>query len=330
MATEGRQRWFAALVESGLAESIFAPPDILAHATPEVLAKYLPADLMSKVLEAALSAGSMTADGMLQTLTPAVLAEHIPEPVLWQCVTAVAERAGLVKNADGSGGDEVANRKFLERVVDAGRACSVLSPEDLLRHVTPDVLAAGLPVALKAKLLSEALKANAMNPTLVVDTVGVAAIATHIPVPVLWGCVLEAGNHLVAESASDVGDKTEIVAPAASATAAAPAKKAGVGSKRKSSAPSPAKASKSVSSSARARSHAVDDGETHVGDEWSAQTPTTGFEVMEEIDDLAAATDAIIGATTGAGGAGGAGDWPTDEKTDATGARARARRGRRT
>ena len=39
MSIEARERWFATMMESGLAQQIFAPADVLRHATPEVLAK---------------------------------------------------------------------------------------------------------------------------------------------------------------------------------------------------------------------------------------------------------------------------------------------------
>ena len=36
MTNEGRTRWFAKMMESGLDNQIFAPSDVLDHATPEV------------------------------------------------------------------------------------------------------------------------------------------------------------------------------------------------------------------------------------------------------------------------------------------------------
>jgi hypothetical protein len=62
-----------------------------------VLANNLPPALLSKVLEASLSAGSMTPERMLETINPTVMAEHIPHDLLWACVIATAHRAGLTK-----------------------------------------------------------------------------------------------------------------------------------------------------------------------------------------------------------------------------------------
>ncbi len=82
-------------MESGLENSIFKPADVLAHATPDVLANHLPPELLSKVLQTSLTAGAMTPEGVLATVTPELLAKHLPHDVLWACIAAAAARAGV-------------------------------------------------------------------------------------------------------------------------------------------------------------------------------------------------------------------------------------------
>ncbi|MEO8551195.1 MAG: hypothetical protein ABI678_14530 [Kofleriaceae bacterium] len=82
-------------MRSGLENQIFNPADVLAHATPDVLASHLPAELLSKVLAASLAAGAMTPERVLETVTPEMLATHIPHEVLWACIAAAAARAGV-------------------------------------------------------------------------------------------------------------------------------------------------------------------------------------------------------------------------------------------
>jgi hypothetical protein len=101
MSSESRQAWFARMVESGLENKIFAAADVLAHATPEVLASHLPPELLSKVLAASLSAGSMTPDRVLETVTPVVMAKHLPHDVLWELIRAAAARAGIASAGRG-------------------------------------------------------------------------------------------------------------------------------------------------------------------------------------------------------------------------------------
>jgi hypothetical protein len=93
--SDPRQAWFARMMESGLEHSIFAPSDVLAHATPDVLATNLPAELLSKILASSLAAGAMTPERVLETLTPELLAAHVPHDVLWACIAAAAARAGV-------------------------------------------------------------------------------------------------------------------------------------------------------------------------------------------------------------------------------------------
>lgn len=101
MSNAARQRWFSQIFQSGLEFDIFAPNQILSHVTPEVMAKYLPAEVMAKLLQLSLEAGEMTPDGLLKTLSPDLLAEHIPHDVLWKCVVEAVENSGISKSEKG-------------------------------------------------------------------------------------------------------------------------------------------------------------------------------------------------------------------------------------
>jgi hypothetical protein len=101
MSLEARQRWFARMMESGLEQKIFAPSDVLTHATPDVLATNLPPELLSKVLAASLAAGAMTPERVLETVTPEVMSQHLPHDVLWDCIARAAERAGVTGSGRG-------------------------------------------------------------------------------------------------------------------------------------------------------------------------------------------------------------------------------------
>jgi hypothetical protein len=90
-----RKAWFAKVVESGLQHQMINANDVLAHATPDVLAVSLPPELLGKILAASLAAGSMTPDRVLETLTPELLAAHLPHDVLWACIAAAAKKAGV-------------------------------------------------------------------------------------------------------------------------------------------------------------------------------------------------------------------------------------------
>jgi hypothetical protein len=75
----------------------------------------------------------------------------------------------------------------LSQALDLG----IATPEDVLKHVTPDMLAAHLPRPLWARLLTACLGAPRVDATLVVETIGVPNLCEHIPGPVIWACIGE-------------------------------------------------------------------------------------------------------------------------------------------
>lgn len=77
----------------------------------------------------------------------------------------------------------------------------VARPEDVLRHVTPDVLAQHLPRPLWARLFTACLGAPRVDATLVVETIGVPNLAEHIPSHIIWACIAEIGARTLGKSA---------------------------------------------------------------------------------------------------------------------------------
>ena len=107
-----------------------------------------------------------------------------------------------------------ANRRFLREVLSSGLASDVLTPEAIIKRVTADVLAENLPAELKAKLIQASLDGEAMDPTLIVETLGVDSLATHAPIHLLWAAVAD----VIGDSLGDAPSRTatEIEAEAVS------------------------------------------------------------------------------------------------------------------
>ena len=79
------------------------------------------------------------------------------------------------------------------------------TPEDVLRHVTPDLLAAHLPRPLWARLLTACLGAPKVDAQLVVETIGVPNLCEHLPSNVIWAVVSDIAARVLGGSiASDV------------------------------------------------------------------------------------------------------------------------------
>jgi len=65
--------------------------------------------------------------------------------------------------------------------------------DDVVRHVTPEILAKHLPRPLWARLFTACLGAPHVDATLVVETIGVPNLCEHVPASIMWACVAEIG-----------------------------------------------------------------------------------------------------------------------------------------
>jgi hypothetical protein len=81
------------------------------------------------------------------------------------------------------------------------------TPADILRHVTPDVLAAHLPRPLWARLLTACLGAPNVDAQLVIETIGVPNLCEHVPSSLIWAVIADI-------AARALGKPTEVNAPA--------------------------------------------------------------------------------------------------------------------
>ena len=119
---------------------------------------------------------------------------------------------------------------FLTAALESALDNGVATPDDVLRHATPDVLAAHVPRPVWARLLKTCLEAPRVDARLVVETIGIATLCEHVPPNVMWGCLAEIamralGRGLVAAPPASVVAASAPVAPAAlGAAMPAPAK----------------------------------------------------------------------------------------------------------
>ncbi len=70
----------------------------------------------------------------------------------------------------------------------------IATPDDVLRHVTSDLLAQHLPRPLWARLLTACVGASRVDAQLVVETVGIPNLCEHIPTGAIWSCLAEVGQ----------------------------------------------------------------------------------------------------------------------------------------
>ncbi len=94
------------------------------------------------------------------------------------------------------------------------------SANDIIRHVTPDVLAAHLPRHLWARLLNACLGAARVDANTIVDTVGIPNLCEHMPKPLLWTCLAEIAATALGGARLATGPAPGIPAPSAGSGAA--------------------------------------------------------------------------------------------------------------
>ena len=82
-------------------------------------------------------------------------------------------------------------KAFLTDALGQALELGIGTPDDVLRHVTPDVLATHLPRPLWARLFTACLGAARVDAQLVVETIGVPNLCEHVPSYLIWACISE-------------------------------------------------------------------------------------------------------------------------------------------
>jgi hypothetical protein len=90
-------------------------------------------------------------------------------------------------------GDVVNLKGFFVDALTSALELGIAAPDDLVRHITPDVLAAHLPRPLWARLLTACLGASRVDAQLVVETLGVPNLCEHVPAAIIWACIADIG-----------------------------------------------------------------------------------------------------------------------------------------
>ena len=111
-------------------------------------------------------------------------------------------------------------RNFLEAAMTVGMECDLIRPDDVLRHLPPDILAENLPVDSKTRLLSASLQAGRMDADLVFEALDVRVLAEHMPMHYLWACISEAARRALNEDSGATATAAVSAGPGKAATPA--------------------------------------------------------------------------------------------------------------
>jgi hypothetical protein len=115
---------------------------------------------------------------------------------------------------------------FLTAALESALDNEVATPDDVLRHATPDVLAAHVPRPVWARLIKTCLETPRVDARLVIDTIGLSTLCEHVPSNVMWGALAEIalrtlGRGLVAAPPPAPSPPASVIAASAPATPAA-------------------------------------------------------------------------------------------------------------
>ena len=91
-------------------------------------------------------------------------------------------------------------KAFFSEALGQALELNIGTPDDVLRHVTPDVLAAYLPKPLWARLFTACLGAPRVDAQLVVETIGVPNLCEHVPTAILWQCISEIAQRALGQT----------------------------------------------------------------------------------------------------------------------------------
>jgi hypothetical protein len=84
-------------------------------------------------------------------------------------------------------------KRFFVEALSSALELGIAQPDDVLRHVTPDILAQHLPRPLWARLLTACLGAPRVDAQLVIETIGLPNLAEHVPAQLMWAAIAEVG-----------------------------------------------------------------------------------------------------------------------------------------
>jgi hypothetical protein len=181
------RRWLGYAIDEALKRGLLDPPQLISHASPDVMVTQLPREVTAQLLEKSLESGTLTPASVLQVVPPALMAEHVEPSVLWRCVDETGVRAKLAERA-GAGGDA---RSWLAAVLERAVNEELVSPAHVLRLIPPPEIVRESPLEVVAQLIRAGLSTAKFDPDLVLEHLTPRVIAEKLPPSLGWSCVTD-------------------------------------------------------------------------------------------------------------------------------------------
>jgi hypothetical protein len=189
---EKRLSWLAFVYDSALKHGVFRPADVMVHATPEVLAKDLPKELLIRTFEVAFDAGKLTPEGIMGVAPPATLSKHIAASILWETVRDAATRHGIASaSANTPKTGRTPLRSWLAEVIAAGLERDIFTAADVTRHVPPGEWVKDVPLEVVAKMIASGLTRPSFDPKLALEHLTPQIIGEYVAPHLSWTLIDE-------------------------------------------------------------------------------------------------------------------------------------------
>jgi len=189
---EKRLSWLALVFDSAIKHGVLRAADVILHATPEILARDLPRELVVRMFEGAFSAGKLTPESVLAVAPPTTLVKHISAATLWEVVRDAAARQGIV--AQSGSVPKVGKtpvRTWLAEIIAGGLEAEVVSPADVTRHVPPGEWVKDVPLEVVARMIASGLTKPQFDPRLALEHLTPAIIGEFVSPHLSWALLDE-------------------------------------------------------------------------------------------------------------------------------------------
>jgi len=204
--------WLGYALEEALRCDLSSPKAVIGHLNAEVLVSQLPRQVISELIARALGTGTFTPEHVLATASTALLAEYIEPDLIWNCLSDVADSAGLAKR----GANRTAKgRQWLGSVLERALDCELVTPADVLRFLPPAEFVGEAPRPVVAELIKNGLSLGSFDPALVLKHLTPAVITEHLETSLVWNCLTDAATRAfgVGTPLGSMDDRTAVTPP---------------------------------------------------------------------------------------------------------------------
>lgn len=221
---EKRLTWLAFVYDSAIKHGVFRPADVVVHATPDVLARDLPKELLIRIFEVAFDAGKLTPEGMLGVAPPSTLVKHIAPAILWETVRDAATRHGIaLANGNMPKTGKTPLRGWLAEVIAAGIDRDIYTPADITRHIPPGEWVKDVPLEVVARMIASGLTRPSFDPRLALEHLTPQVIGEYVAPNLSWAVIEEGAVRAFELSIAKVGNRLSVKPPVVAAAVHAPA-----------------------------------------------------------------------------------------------------------